>query len=219
MAHVDFYFDFISPYAYFAWCQIRDVCRRNDATLAVHPILFAGVLEHHGQLGPAEIPSKRIATFKDVARFAALKGIPLVGPKTHPFNPLTALRAVQSSVAGDRQHDAIDALYLSGWGHGADLADPDAIAAALTDHGMDGEAMVAKTREPAIKAELRAMTEAAITRGVFGVPTMFVGEEVFWGNDRLHYVELALQGRDPLPDNIESFLDRPAGAVRPGSRR
>jgi len=219
VAHVDFYFDFISPYAYFAWCQIRDICRRNDATLTVHPILFAAVLEHFGQLGPAEIPAKRVATFKDIARFAALKGIPLEGPATHPFNPLTALRSCQVSVAGDRQHDAIDAIYLAGWGNGADLGDPKAIEAALSQMGMEGQEMVAKTRDPAIKAELFEATKAAIERGVFGVPTMFVGDEVFWGNDRLHYVELALQGRDPLPPNVDSFLSRPAGATRPGSKR
>jgi 2-hydroxychromene-2-carboxylate isomerase len=219
LAHVDFYFDFISPYAYFAWLQIRDICRKNDATLSVHPILFAAVLEHHGQLGPAEIPSKRNATFKDIARFAAQRRIPLEGPKTHPFNPLTALRACQVSVAGDRQFDAIDAIYMAGWGHGADLGDPEAILNALVEHGMDGMGMVEKTRDPDIKAELRSATQAAIRRGVFGVPTMVVGEELFWGNDRLHFVELALQGKDPLPDGIEAFLSRPAGAVRPGSKR
>lgn len=219
MPHVDFYFDFISPYAYFAWCQIRDVCRRNDATLTAHPILFAAVLKHCGQLGPAEIPAKRIATFKDVARFAATRGIPLAFPANHPFNPLTALRVSQVSVAGDRQHDVIDAIYLAGWGHGADLGDPDAVEEALSDMGMDGEAMVAKSREPAIKAELAAATQAAIERGVFGVPTMCVGDELFWGNDRLDYVELALQGRDPLPDGLDLILARPAGAVRPGSKR
>jgi len=216
---VDFYFDFISPYAYFAWRQIRDICRRNDATLTVHPVLFAAVLEHHGQLGPAEIPAKRVATFKDIARFSALNGIPLAGPKTHPFNPLVALRACQVSVAGDRQHDAVDALFMASWGQGADLADAETIQNILIDIGMDGVHMVERTRDPDVKDQLRAATQAAIDRGLFGVPTLFVGDEIFWGNDRLHYVELALQGRDPLPDGIASLLARPAGAVRPGSRR
>lgn len=215
--HVDFWFDFISPYAFFAWLRIRDLAAAHGASLTLRPVLFAGLLEHHGQLGPAEIPSKREHTFKDVARYAVLHGIEVRGPAKHPFNPLTALRCALPVVSGDRQADVIDAIYRAGWSHGADLGDPAQISAALSRAGLDGEALVARAGEPDAKEALKAETSAAIARGIFGVPTCDVDGELFWGNDRLEYVAMRLRGEDPLPKGLaERMLERPAGAVRRG---
>ena len=220
MSHIDFWFDFISPYAYFAWRRIGPMAASTGATLQIRPVLFAGLLDHHGQLGPAEIPSKREHTFKDIARYAALHQIPLAGPATHPFNPLTALRVALPEVSGPHQAKVVDALFGAGWGRGIDLGDPDAIAAALTAADLDGAALVARTRDPEVKAALLAQTKAAIDQGVFGVPTTIVDGEPFWGNDRLEYVELALAGRDPLPEGAaERLLAKPTGRVRPGAKR
>lgn len=217
--HVDFWFDFISPYAFFAWLRVGDVARAAGATLRARPVALAALLDHHGQLGPAEIPAKREHTFKDVARYAALHGIPLRGPAKHPFNPLTALRCSLPEVAGERQTHVIDALFRAGWSHGADLGDPEVVAGVLSEAGLDGPALVARTRDPAVKEALIAEGRAAIERGVFGVPTMDAGGELFWGNDRMDYVALRLAGRDPLPGGVQSLLDRPAGARRPGADR
>ena len=111
MHRVDLYFDFISPYAYFGWVQIRALCAKKGAALVAHPVLFAGLLNHWGQLGPAEIPPKRRFLFSDGVRIAKLHGLPFLGPRFHPFNPLTALRAALPEVAGERQHDVIDTLF------------------------------------------------------------------------------------------------------------
>lgn len=215
MVHMDFWFDFISPYAFFAWLRIRDLAAAHNATLRLRPVLFAGLLDHHGQLGPAEIPSKREHTFKDILRYAILNDIPLKGPATHPFNPLTALRCALPEVGQGRQAEIIDTLYRAGWSRGIDLGDPAAIVAALTGAGLDGEALLARAQAPASKMALKQETSAAIARGVFGVPTVDVDGELFWGNDRLDYVALRLAGRDPLPRGAAAeILARPSGAVR-----
>ena len=220
MAHLDFWFDFISPYAFFASLRMPELAAEHGATLRYRPLLFAGLLNHHGQLGPAEIPSKRASTFKDCARYAALNHIPFRGPATHPFRPITALRCALPEVAGDHQPEVVRALFAGGWSQGADLGDPEDIARILTGAGFDGAAMVARTQEPAVKAALVAETEAAIARGVFGVPTIDCEGELFWGNDRLSYVALRLQGRDPLPaDAARALLEKPSGATRPASKR
>jgi 2-hydroxychromene-2-carboxylate isomerase len=215
---LDFYFDFISPYAYFAWKRIQNIADAAGRELAVHPVLLAGMLDHWGQLGPAEVEPKRRFTSRDVARYAIDHNLPLRGPAQHPFHPLAALRAVL--VAGDDAATAITALFDAGWGRGIDMADPAQLAAALSDAGLDGPALLAGTQDPAIKQRLREKTEAAIAAGVFGVPTVVVDGELYWGNDRLHYVERALKGDDPLAKRSGLLpLEREAGATRPGARR
>lgn len=218
-AELEFWFDFLSPYAYFAWLRIRDLAARNGATVTPRPVLLAALLDHHGQLGPAEIPAKRVSTFKDIARYAAEHGIPLAGPAAHPFNPLHALRASLPQVAGRDQERVITTLYDAGWGRGIDLGDPTALAGALSEAGLDGPGLLAATRRPEVKQALKDGTVQAAARGVFGVPTVGCLGELFWGNDRLRYVELRLQGRDPLPEDLAmSMLDRPRGATRPASQ-
>jgi 2-hydroxychromene-2-carboxylate isomerase len=214
MPHIDFYFDFISPYAYFASRKIRAVAARYGASLTAHPVVFGALLGHHGQLGPAEIPAKRLFTFNDIVRIAAMDEVPLAGPAVHPFNPLTALRLTLAEVAGPDQWPVIDCLYTAGWGRGIDLGEPEALARALTEAGLDGPAMVAATREPAVKAALRQSTEAAIERGVFGVPTFVVGDALVWGADRLHHLELILEGRDPVSSGLAATM-----LARPGRHR
>lgn len=214
--HIDFYADPISPYVYIAWHRLLALrARRPGLTVTVRPVLFAALLAHTGQLGPAEIPSKRVFTFKDVLRRCAEHGIPVKGPKTHPFNPLLALRAVTAADAADRER-AFAAVLAAGWTHGHDLADPDVIREALSRAGLDGPALIAAAAEPAIKSSLAQATAAAIARGVFGVPTFAVGDELVWGQDRLGDVEHVLDGRDPIdPALAAEILARPAGAVRP----
>lgn len=217
---LDFWFDFISPYAFFAALRIGPLAAQHGAVVRYRPVLFAALLDHHGQLGPAEIPSKRTHTFKDVARYAAVHGIPLRGPAFHPFNPLTALRCALPEVAGADQRVVIDVLFRAGWSEGVDLGDPSVIVSVLTGAGLDGAALVDATRDPAVKASLVRETEAAVSRGVFGVPTTDVGGELFWGNDRLDYVAMRLAGRDPLPaGSAAELLARPSGSARPGAGR
>jgi len=213
MPTVHIYLDLISPYAWFAWTRIRAAVAPHP--VQAHPVLFAGLLGHWGHKGPAEIPPKRVFTFKDVTRIAAREGLTLRGPATHPFNPLTALRVCLPEVSGAHQHAALDALFTAGWSHGCDLGSPTEIAAALTAAGLPGDVWVSQTRDPSVKRALIASTEQAVERGVFGVPTMCVGEELVFGNDRIDDVVDILAGRDPVdPDALARLLAKPRGSAR-----
>jgi 2-hydroxychromene-2-carboxylate isomerase len=213
---LDFYFDFISPYAYLAFFRVRQICERRGLALALRPVLFAGLLDHGGQLGPGEIPAKRAWLFKDCLRCARLQGLDFRLPKFHPFNPLTALRLALPEVAGDDQARIVEAIYRAGWGRGGDIGAREELASALAGAGLNAATLLAKTAEPAVKAALKQSTDDAIARGVFGVPTVFVGDELFWGADRLDHVELALDGRDPLAQlDLSGFVDPPRAADRP----
>jgi 2-hydroxychromene-2-carboxylate isomerase len=195
---VDFYFDYLSPYAYFAAERLPELCARHGAELVYRPVLFAGLLNHWGQLGPAEIPAKALYTFRDAARWAALEGWPFRAPRFHPFVPLTALRLSLAEVAGDDQPRVVGALFRHGWGEGGDLGDAEALGLALARAGLDGRRLLERAGGEAPKAALRAATDAAIARGVFGIPTFVARGELLWGFDRLPHLELVLRGEDPL---------------------
>ena len=219
-AGLDFYFDYLSPYAYLAAREIGPLCERHGVALRWRPVLFAGLLNHWGQRGPAEIPSKGIHAFKDTLRYALSRGVPLRSPRHHPFNPLTALRVSLAEVSGGDQALVISALYDLGWARGGDLGDAGEIAAALDSTGVDGAALLARAAEPAIKARLRQETEAAVARGVFGIPTMIAGEELFWGLDQLANLERFLEGKDPLASvDFESVRSQGPSAWRTGVSR
>lgn len=198
-AEVRFHFDYLSPYAYLAWKRLGPLCEELGADLVAQPVLFGALLNHFGHKGPAEIPPKARFVLVDTARRAKLAGVPLCCPRYHPFNPLTALRISQRSVAGEAQHRVIDALWDHGWGRGGDLGDASELALALERAGLD-RAMVERAREPAVKDELKQATESAKAQGVFGVPTMLVGDELFWGLDQLEFVAMALRGEQLVSD-------------------
>lgn len=212
---VEFYADPISPYVYIAWHRLQTLlATRPDLTVTVRPVLLAGLLGHFGQLGPAEIAPKRVFTFKDVARRCHELGLPLRGPATHPFNPLTALRAILAAAEADRAR-ALTAILAAGWARGHELADPDVIREALDHAGLDGAALIAATHDPAIKQSLVTATAAAAARGVFGVPTFAAMDELVFGQDRLPDVLHILAGDDPLDHfEVAAMLARPAGAQR-----
>ena len=186
-ARLDWYFDFISPFAYLQWRRLR----RDHPEVALNPkpLLFAAILNHVGQLGPAEIPQKRWHTYRIVLWQARAAGIPLHFPPAHPFNPLPALRLCLA--APDRMQ-AIDAIFAHIWEHGR-LADSiEALADVAASLGIDDPAAIARDE---VKRELLANGEEAMALGVFGVPTLRVRDELFWGNDA---TELALAfARDP----------------------
>lgn len=173
---LDWYFDVISPFAYLQWVRLRRDHR--DLALRPRPVLLAALLAHHGQLGPAEIPAKRHFTFRFVAWEARRLGIALRCPPAHPFNPLPALRLI---LACADPLAATEAVFNHIWrdGRAADTATSlRELAAGL---GV-AEVEQALARED-VKAALRANTDEALAHGVFGVPTVRVGEAVFWGND------------------------------------
>lgn len=181
MKHITFYFDFISPYAYFALEKLPDALAGVNCTVSHKPVLFAGLLQHHGQLGPAEIESKRDWTYRQIQWIAHANGIDLRLPAAHPFNPLALLRlAIAAQSAGHPNRSVCTQLFRYVWCSGQDPADPDRLASLTT--------RLAPVRDPddaEVKAQLKTNTEEAIARGVFGVPTFAVDDKLFWGLDSL----------------------------------
>lgn len=175
MKRATWYFDFISPFAYLQWRRLRDERR---LALEPVPILFAAVLDHVGQKGPAEIPGKRTFTYRFVHWQARRAGVPLRFPPAHPFNPMAALRL---SIAAGNAPRAIDAIYAHLWAEGRQGDDAASLTPVARSLGIPDVA--AAIGDAAVKAKLRENTDAAIAAGVFGVPTLVMDGQLFWGND------------------------------------
>jgi 2-hydroxychromene-2-carboxylate isomerase len=195
---IRFYFDYISTNAYLAWLWLPEKADHYQADLELVPVLFAGLLGAHGQLGPAEIPAKSRWMWKNNVRKAALLGVPLHRPPFHPFNPLLALRASSLPMRDTERIRLVDALFEAVWVRGLHVSDPAVVETVAGEAGLDGAAIVAAAQQPDAKERLHVQTDAAIAAGVFGVPTMTVGDELFWGFDDVGHLELHLAGRDPL---------------------
>jgi len=195
---IQFYFDYISSNAYLAWVELPKLAARYGVDVEPVPVLFAGLLEAHGQLGPAEVRPKALWMFRNNLRKAALLGIELRPPRFHPFNPLLSLR-ISSLDLPDEQRNALISLLFEGvWVREQHVSEPETVAALASEAGLDGTALVAEAQAAPAKGRLRQQTDDAIARGVFGVPTMIVGDELFWGYDDLPYLEMLLAGKDPL---------------------
>ena len=171
---LDWYFDFVSGYAYLQFEQLE----RLPDTVAVRfkPVLFAGLLNHFGQLGPAELASKREHTYRHWVWLAARLGVPMKMPPAHPFNSLAALRL---AIACGCDRAAVATIFRFIWREGRDAGKGEELAVLARRLGVARAAL----GEPALKAALRANTDEAVGRGVFGVPTAVVGERLFWGLD------------------------------------
>ena len=194
---IRFYFDYISPNAYLAWTQLPALAARNGCSIEPVPVLFAGLLEAHRQLGPAEVPPKMKWMWKNIARKAALNNLPLNAPAFHPFNPLLSLRVSSLPLPSEQKLKLIDTLFGAVWVRALHVADATVVMQAATEAGLDGAALIAQASQPEFKAQLRKQTDQAITEGVFGVPTMAVGNELFWGYDDLPFLQRFLEGKDP----------------------
>jgi 2-hydroxychromene-2-carboxylate isomerase len=197
-AVIRFYFDYISPNAYLAWTQLPALAARNGCVIEPLPVLFAGLLEAHRQLGPAEVPAKMRWMWKNTLRKAAVIGVPFNAPAFHPFNPLLALRVSSLELNANERLRLVDALFDAVWVRGVHIAEPDAIEKIATEAGLDGRRLITQAQQPACKAQLRKQTDQAIADGVFGVPTMVVGNELFWGYDDMTFLQRFLDGTDPI---------------------
>jgi len=204
----DWYFDFVSPFSYLQCERLQSQAH----AIRPHPVLFAAILDANGQKGPAEMPAKRRFTYRFVVWQAKALGIALRFPHAHPFNPLPLLRL---AVACDSRFDAITRIFRFVWRDGrlpvewaelaADLGVPDAAA---------------RIGDATVKEALRAETERAIARGVFGVPTLAIGEELFWGVDAtdmaLAYARAGGRYDDPEYARVAAL---PAAAIRKDANR
>lgn len=203
---VRFYFDYLSSNAYLAWMRIHDLAARYGRGVEPVPVLFAGLLQAHGQLGPAEIPPKVRWMAMNNLRKAALLGIPLNPPAHHPWNPLLSLRISSLPMPEETRRRLIDGLFQAAWVRGLHISDPEIVAPIAGEAGLDGKVAVAEAQSPAAKDRLRRQTDEAIAEGVFGVPTMGVDGELFWGYDDFPYLELFLAGKDPIrPEMLDAW--------------
>jgi len=208
MTRADWYFDFVSPFAYLQSEQLAALAPR--IAVRYRPVLFAGLLDAHGQKGPAEIAAKRDFTYRFVVWQAGKLGIPLKFPPEHPFNPLALLRL---ALACDCEAQAVQRIFRFVWRDGR-LPDLPIEWAELTDElGIrDGAARIASAE---VKDALRRNTDEAIARGVFGVPTLIIGSELFWGADATamaaDYVAAGCRYDDPEYARVAKL---PVGAAR-----
>jgi 2-hydroxychromene-2-carboxylate isomerase len=199
---------------------VHEVAARHGRRVDPVPVLFAALLDAHGQKGPAEIAPKRIYTFKHVVRIAADHGLVLRPPPSHPFNPLLALRIAALPLDDAERRRAIDGVFAAVWAGGPGVEDPEALARWLSARKLPGAELVAAAQTSEAKARVRETTGEALAAGVFGVPTFDVGGELFWGQDSLDHVERFLRGEDPIRDDVlASWVGITASATRPGSAR
>ncbi|HEY2345345.1 MAG TPA: 2-hydroxychromene-2-carboxylate isomerase [Xanthomonadaceae bacterium] len=204
---LDWYFDVISPFAYLQWVRLRR--DHPEVLLRPRPVLFGALLQHHGQLGPAEIPGKRAFTYRFVAWEARRLGIELRFPPAHPFNPVTALRLI---LAAADTVAATDAVFAHIWRDGRAADSAASLREVAGRLGItDVEAAVAREE---IKLALRTNTEEAIARGVFGVPTLRVGQALFWGNDATGMALDYLADPEAFAHEFDAVAALPVGIER-----
>jgi len=191
---VEFLFDVGSPTAYLAWTQLPKICTETGATLIHKPMLLGGVFQATGNVSPAAVPVKGRYMTADLTRFAKRYGVPFAHNPFFPINTLVLMRgAVGVQLRMPERFDAyLKAVFTALWVEQKNLGDPAVLMATLSAAGFDPAAMQALVAEPAVKDTLRANTEAAVARGVFGAPTLFVGETMYFGQDRLDFVREAL---------------------------
>lgn len=195
MKTVDFYFDFGSPAAYLAWTQLPALCRQAGAELVYKPMLLGGVFKAIGNHSPAQIPAKGKYIRQDFERFAGRYGVPLIYNAHFPVNTLQLMRGAvaMQQMDGGAQFDVYcRAIFEAMWVHDKKLVDAAVVGEVLQDAGLDAQTLLAQVGDAAIKQRLIELTEEAVARGVFGAPTFFVGDAMFWGQDRLDFVHEAL---------------------------
>jgi 2-hydroxychromene-2-carboxylate isomerase len=191
---VEYYFDFGSPAAYLASTQLPALSAETGATVLWRPMLLGGVFVATGNASPASVPAKGKYIFRDFARFAQRYAVPLVVNPFFPINTIALMRiAVGLQLREDpRLMEYCSAMFRAIWVDAQNMNDPATVASVLQADGFDAPALLALASEQAVKDQLKAETELAVSRGVFGAPTFFVGEQMFWGQDRLDFVREAL---------------------------
>jgi 2-hydroxychromene-2-carboxylate isomerase len=210
------YFDPVSPYAWLALRQLERIDAAAGAPVRLVPVLFAGLLNAHGNIGPAELPAKRAYVFRDVLREASRRGLPFAGPPGHPFNPLTALRMCTALADEGRRRTLAVALAAACWEGGTDISDASVLTRVADNAGLDGAGLLAAAGSVTVKGALAAATAQAVADGVFGVPTFRVegDHELFWGGDRVDALLWRLAGNGIDDAVLAEFLGRQALAQR-----
>jgi 2-hydroxychromene-2-carboxylate isomerase len=199
MKSVEFYYDLVSPYSYLAYGRVGRICEENGSDLILRPMLLGAVHKAVGLQAPVEIKPKASYQARDICRWANYYGLPLQFPEPFPFRTLKTMRAaifLQESEELEAFTREAFALYWEEGGAPGGLQETDEdgpISSVARRLGVDPEEVLSEAASPKAKQALKVATSEAVERGVFGAPAFFVGDEMFWGNDRLHFVEAALQ--------------------------
>jgi 2-hydroxychromene-2-carboxylate isomerase len=191
---VEFYYDLGSPYSYLASTQIERICEEYDAELEWKPFLLGGVLKETGNRAPLEVPNKRAYMVKDLANWAKRYGVQLNFPDLFPLNSVKPMRGALAAKEKGKIRDYTYNLFRLYWIEGRDLSQDEILKNAVSEIGMDANWFLQRIGEQDIKDKLRDETAEAVKRGAFGAPTFYVDEKMFWGNDRLIFVEECLRG-------------------------
>ncbi|MGZ5236084.1 MAG: 2-hydroxychromene-2-carboxylate isomerase [Caldimonas sp.] len=191
---VEYFFDFGSPTSYLAWTQLPKIAAETGAGIVWRPMLLGGVFKATGNASPVSVPAKGRWMNADIARWAARYGVPFRFNPHFPINTLTLMRGATGLQMRQPADFAryLDVVHRAMWEAPANLGDPAVLAAILAEAGFDADAFMALVADPEVKARLVATTEEAVARGVFGAPTFFVGDDMFFGQDRLDFVREAL---------------------------
>lgn len=195
MKSFEYWFDFGSPAAYLAFTQLPKLESETNAKAVYRPMLLGGVFQATGNQSPASVPAKGAYTFKDFDRFAKRYGVPF---NSNPHFPINTLLLMRGAVGMQQQEPErfltyCKTVFQAIWVDSLNMNDPATVGAVLHKVGFDPQSLMTLTNETAIKEALKAATTEAVTRGVFGAPTFFVGSHMFWGQDRLDFVKEALQ--------------------------
>jgi len=190
MATLEFFYDFVSPYSYLASTRVEAEVAKVGATVRFRPFLLGGVFNATGNKAPIENPAKGRHLATDLGRWAARLGVPFAWPARFPVLTVLPLRAAFAAEKGGHLVPYTHAMFRAYWAEGRDISDAAVVQDVATRAGLDGAALVAEA--PAYKEALKVQTQEAIDRGSFGAPTLFVGQEMFIGNDRLDFAIEAL---------------------------
>lgn len=196
MEKLTYYFDFMSPYSFFAFHNPLFQEARSLTNLEYRPVVLAKLLKHFEIKGPGEIEPKRNFMLKQCFRMAHKLKMDFTTPLHHPFNPLYALRIASHTCAGELQEKVIATLWQAGWQKGCDMGDPDALVKVLKEAQLPAEELLERSFDRSVKNEINENIKNAISYGAFGVPSFVYKEELFWGNDALEDLVRAIKNED-----------------------
>lgn len=194
MKPIEFFFDFSSPYSYLAATQLPALAARTGASIAWKPMVLFAVFKATENEMPARVPAKARYMLSDLGRWARHYNVDFRFNSRFPVNALKAMRLVVAAEEQGRAGETALAAFRAVWAEDKDVTDPNELAVIAEQAGLDVKRAMAAIETQEVKDRLRAYTDDAIQRGAFGAPAIFVGDELFWGNDRLHFVEDAVKG-------------------------
>ena len=190
---VEFFFDVGSPASYLAWTQLESIAQRTNAKIIWRPMLLGAVFQATGNASPAAVPAKGPYMLKDLQRFSNIYGVPFNFNPFFPLNTMHLMRGATAYLEEPEFQTYLAAIFNALWSEQLNMESPEVVAEVLTKAGIDVTDFMARISETEVKERLKDTTEEAVARGVFGAPSFFVNGEMFFGQDRLSFVEIALK--------------------------